>query len=205
MIQVALVDDHPVVRSGIRNLLERQPDIRVIFESGSGQEALSSVAESRPDVLVLDMELPDLNGVEVARRLREQGSPAKVLALSAYDDEGYVRELLASGAAGYLTKDEALEKIVEAVRGVAAGEQGWLSRRAAARVSEMLRGDRRAAQLTPREQEVLELLAQGWSNDRIGAALSISERTVRFHLSNAYQKLGVSTRAEAIALLARQS
>jgi DNA-binding NarL/FixJ family response regulator len=154
----------------------------------------------QPDVLLLDMEMPGLSGVEVARELLARGSPVAVLALSAYDDEHYIRELLANGAAGYLTKDEAPEAILEAVHGVARGEGGWFSRRAAARMAAWSRGGLAAGpRLTERETEVLRLLARGWANGLIAEELALTERTVRFHLRNIYDKLEVNSRGEAIA------
>src|SRR5215211_270583 len=200
MIRVVLVDDHPIVRSGIRYLLEKTSDIVVVGETGEGSEAIGLIDELAPDVVLLDMEMPGRTGVEIARQLRAAGSPVRILAISAYDDEHYILALLASGAAGYLTKDEALEKIDEAVRGIARGEEGWLSRRAAAQVAAWTRkGRHEESSLTAREIEVLRLLVQGWINGAVAEALEISERTVRFHLTNICSKLGVITRAEAIA------
>jgi DNA-binding NarL/FixJ family response regulator len=199
-ITVVLVDDHPVVRSGIRILLERAPDIRVVAEGERGDLALQLVQQYQPDVLLLDMELPGMTGLEVARAIQSAGLAVKVLALSAYDDEEYIIGLLSNGAAGYLTKEEALNTIVDAVRGVAQGEEGWMSRRAAARMAERVRrDDTDLVALTEREEEVLKLLAKGWSNQQIAQELTVTERTVRFHLTNVYDKLGVNTRAEAIA------
>ncbi|MCL4562977.1 MAG: response regulator transcription factor [Chloroflexi bacterium] len=134
-IRVILADDHVVVRIGIKNLLSRSPDIAVIGEASNGIEAIRMVGELKPDLLLLDMEMPELDGVEVARQLRAANSPVRILALSAYNDKQYILSMLEQGAAGYLTKDEAPGTIVDAVRGVAAGERGWLSRKAAARVS----------------------------------------------------------------------
>jgi DNA-binding NarL/FixJ family response regulator len=205
IIRVVLVDDHPVVRSGIRHLLEKTSDIVVVGETGEGFEASRLIDELAPDVVLLDMEMPGKTGVEIARQLQAAGSPVRILAISAYDDEHYIIALLASGAAGYLTKDEALEKIDEAVRGVARGEEGWLSRKAAAQVAAWTRkGSPRESSLTEREIEVLRLLARGWINGAVAEALEISERTVRFHLTNICSKLGVGTRAEAIAWAMRR-
>jgi DNA-binding NarL/FixJ family response regulator len=204
MIRVVLTDDHPVVRSGIRQLLEKTADIVVVGEASDGAEALRLVKALDPDVLLLDMEMPGETGVQVAQQLQAAGSAVRILALSAYDDEQYIVGLLASGAAGYLTKEEALETIAEAVRGVAHGEEGWLSRRAAAQVAAWTRkGLSHDNGLTERELEVVRLAARGWTNDHIAEALSISERTVRFHLTNVYSKLGVSTRGAAIAWAVR--
>jgi DNA-binding NarL/FixJ family response regulator len=118
-IRVALADDHPVVRIGVRSMLEKAPDIVVVGEASDGAGALCLVAELAPDILLLDVEMPGMTGIEVARQLQASGSPVRILALSAYDDAQYIAGLLASGAAAYLTKDQAIEMIVEAVRGVA--------------------------------------------------------------------------------------
>jgi DNA-binding NarL/FixJ family response regulator len=200
-IRVLLVDDHPIIRSGIRMLLEQAEDIVVVGEADRGDNVLGLVNRLRPDVLLLDMEMPGKSGVEVARELQSAKAPVRILVLSAYDDDQYISSLLATGAAGYLTKEEALNTIVEAVRGVARGEEGWFSRRAAAQIAAMARKEPGGvgSDLTERETEVLKMLARGWTNTRIAQELTVSERTVRFHLSNIYDKLGVSSRAEAIA------
>lgn len=199
-IRVLMIDDHPVVRSGIRMLLERASDIVVVGEADRGDAVFNLVSALSPDVLLLDMEMPGKSGREVARDLQSAGSPVRVLALSAYDDEDYIMELLATGAAGYLCKEEAPETIVEAVRGVARGEEGWFSRRVTARMASAARKQQQAPlTLTDREEEVLKYLAEGWTNQRIALQLSVSERTVRFHLTNLYDKIGVASRAEAVA------
>lgn len=200
-IRVLLIDDHPIVRSGIRMLLEQVDDIQVVGEADHGDDALGLVKRLNPDVLLLDMEMPGKTGVEVARELKAADAPVRILALSAYDDEQYILNLLTEGAAGYLTKEEALDTIVDAVRGVARGEEGWLSRRATARVASASVKERTKdpIQLTERETEVLDLLKKGWPNNRIAQELYLSERTVRFHLTNIYDKLNVSSRAEAIS------
>ena len=204
-MRVVLADDHPVVRSGIRTLLEKAPDIVVVGEARGGAEALQLAHELMPDVLLLDMEMPDIGGVEVSRSLKASGSKVRVLALSAYDDEHYIVEILSSGAAGYLTEEEAIETIVEAVRGVARGEEGWLSRRAAAKITAWTRRDNTpGVRLTDREFEVVRLLSHGWTNNLIAEELSLTERTVRFHLRNIYDKLDVNTRGEAIAWASRE-
>lgn len=200
-IRVLLADDHPIIRSGIRMLLEQAPDILVVGETDRGDEVTNLVQRLRPDVLLLDMEMPGKSGVDVANELQSSGSPVRILVLSAYDDDAYIASLISTGAAGYLTKEEALNTIVEAVRGVARGEDGWFSRRAAAQIAALARKEqsRPGIELTEREQEVIMMLAEGWTNQRMAHELSVSERTVRFHLSNIYDKLGVSSRAEAIA------
>lgn len=203
-IGVVLADDHPVVRSGIRHLLEQAPDIVVLGEASDGVEALRLVEELVPDVLLLDMEMPGLAGVDVARRLQAARVPVRVLGLSAYDDEQYIFGLLANGAVGYLTKEEALDTICEAVRGVASGEEGWLSRRVTAKLIQREQAPKapivpQASGLSAREQQVLQLLADGRGNEQIADTLGISDGTVKNHVTSIYTKLGVATRAEAVA------
>ena len=196
-IRVLLADDHPVTRDGIRNLLEKAPGLVVVGEAENGIEALRLVEELAPDVLLLDMEMPGLKGIDVARQLQVAGSTVRILALSAYDDKQYILELLASGAAGYLVKEEAPEAIIEAVRGVAQGQQGWVSRRIAAQLIAWTREEPPKTNLTDREMGVVRLVAAGKTNQEIGLALGISDKTVEKHLEAVFAKLGVASRVEA--------
>ena len=133
-IRVVIADDHAVMRVGIRNILARSNEISVIGEASDGQQAITLIESLKPDVLILDMEMPVMDGVEVARRMQMSASPVRILVLSAYDDRQYILEMLNMGAYGFLIKDEAPEVIVDAVRGIANGEKGWISRKAALRV-----------------------------------------------------------------------
>ena len=197
-IRVVIADDHPVARAGIRKFLEKEPDIQVVAEASSGEEAIELVGELSPDVLLLDMELPGMRGTEVARKLQEIKSPVRVLALSTYDNRQYILGLLASGAAGYLIKEEVPETIIQAVRGVARGEQGWVSRRVAAKMTVWMQMDStKDTELTEREFEVLRLVVAGKTNQEIGFALGISPRTVEKHVDSLYTKMGVNSRVEA--------
>jgi DNA-binding NarL/FixJ family response regulator len=202
---VILADDHPVVRAGIRNLLEQAPDIVVIGEASDGKEALRMVEELKPDVLLLDMEMPGISGAEVAHELMASGSTVHILALSAHDDKEYIQELLANGASGYLVKEEVPNAIVEAVRGVSRGERGWLSRRIAAQMSAwMQEGEQDRKGLTTREVEVLQAVVAGKTNQEIGLALGISEKTVEKHLEGVFSKLQVASRVEAAVRAVRE-
>ncbi len=197
-IRILLVDDHPVVRAGIREILEAAGDMQVVGECEGGREALEQMDTLRPDVVLLDMEMPGLQGIEVARRLAEDHPGAKVIALSAHDDGHFVRGSLEAGARGYLLKEEAAETILEAVRGVHRGEDGWISRSIAAKVVAWTRqGTPAAPDLTARELEILRLVVDGMQNKEVAAALDISEKTVERHLSAVYSKLNVSSRVEA--------
>src|SRR5512133_2634222 len=133
-IRVVIADDHTIMRVGIRNILSRSSEICVVGEASNGAEAIQQVSELSPDVLILDMEMPIMDGVEVARRLQDKKVPVHILVLSAYDDRQYILEMLNMGAAGYLIKDEAPEVSVDAVQGISKGEKGWISRKAAVRL-----------------------------------------------------------------------
>ncbi len=204
-IKVLLADDHPPLRAGMRARLEQEADITVIGEASNGKEALSMAKALQPHLLVLDMEMPEMTGLEVARKLQDDGEVIRVLVLSAYQDAEYISKLLESGAvAGYLTKSESLETIVAAVRGVSKGEDGWLSREVAAALMKQRRGNSRQVddslqQLSRRELEVLQLIAKGFNNMQIGEELFIAESTVKKHVSNIYMKLELNTRAEVTA------
>jgi DNA-binding NarL/FixJ family response regulator len=174
MIKVLLADDHPLVRKGIRSILHRSPDIRVIGEAGDGHQALRLVEELKPDVLVLDMEMPLLKGIDVAKKLKADGSHLPILALSAHEDKHFILGMLNNGASGYLVKDEVPETIVRAVKGVASGEAGWVSRRIAARIAVWLnseQSDGKGLDLNDEDIRILRLFIAGKSSWEISAAL----------------------------------
>jgi DNA-binding NarL/FixJ family response regulator len=195
-IRIVLVDDHPVVRSGIRTLLEKAQELEIVGEAERGEAVLALVAEVHPDVLLLDMELPDIDGIQVAKQIQQSEPGVKILALSAHDDPVYIRGLLETGAAGYLMKEEAPEAIIEAVRGVAQGDKGWVSRKVAAQVAAWMEAEGKGT-LSTREQEVLRHVVQGKTNQAIAVDLGISEKTVEKHVSEIFVKLGVTSRVEA--------
>lgn len=203
MITVVIVDDHPVVRAGMRKVLDAAADVCVLAEGDSGMQALELVEVHHPDVLLLDVRLPDLTGREVAQKLQDRGDPTTVLVLTAYKDPRTVFGLLEQGAGGYVLKDEALETLAEAVRAAAAGET-WLSPAVASQVVDRALGDSDhdpvaslPTPLTPRETEVLGLLARGLDNAAIARALTVTKRTVQNHVSSIYGKLCVDSRTQA--------
>jgi DNA-binding NarL/FixJ family response regulator len=210
MITTVIVDDHPIVRVGMRAVLDTADDIVILAEGDSGSAALHLVSQHRPDVLVLDVNLPDMDGLEVTRRLRAQGVPTAILILTVQDDNPTIFGLLESGAAGYVLKDEALEMLVGAVRAVAQGKS-WLSPTIAGQVVSRAVGRPLAPHdpcpplpsLTRSETEVLRLLAQGLDNAAIAQRLVVTKRTVQNHVSNIYGKLGVASRTEAALMAIR--
>ncbi len=205
-IRVLIADDHPVVRKGIREILDSAVGISVVGEASGGLQALNMVEELSPDVLLLDMELKDLSGVDVVIKMSEKGLTTRILGLSSYDDREYVSQLLSMGASGYLIKDEVPDTIVEAVRGVARGERGWVSRSVAAKLTQMLQEEKEGGKdLTPRELDVLRLVVDGKTNAEIGRVLGISEKTVEKHLDSMYRKMNVVSRVEAAVMAIREN
>lgn len=194
--RVLVADPHPLVRIGLGSLFQSAGDICVVAETGSGLDVLPLVEETKPDVLILEMELPGLSGVTIAQQLGALKAPVRLLGFSIHDDARYIYPLLRSNAAGYLTKDEAPEVIVAAVRGIAGGENGWFSRRAAARLSNGLTSEGALRQLTQRQQQVLHLLVAGQTNREIGCELGISAKTVEKHYGCLMEKLRVASRVE---------
>lgn len=197
-IRVLIVDDHPITCKGIRDLLEPSVGISVAGEAHSGAEALQMIEAIKPDVVLLDMRLPDMDGVEVIRKAYKDGSSAKILGLSSYNDREFISQLLTYGASGYLLKDEVPEEIINAVRGVAHGEEGWVSRKVAALLSQILsREQEGSTNLTSRELAVLNLVVDGKTNKQIGVSLRISVKTVEKYLHVIFRKMGVVSRVEA--------
>ena len=205
-IRVLIVDDHPIVCSGIRNTLEATIGIEVVDEAHTGADALQKIEEIQPDVVLLDMKLPDMSGVEVIQKVYKSKSSTRILGLSSYNDREFISQLLNHGASGYLLKEEVPDQIVEAVRGVAHGEQGWVSRKVAAMLSDFLSNEKESnSELTPRELDVLRLVVEGNTNEQIGIALKISSKTVENHLHSIFQKMEVVSRVEAAVRAVRES
>jgi DNA-binding NarL/FixJ family response regulator len=199
-VRVAVADDHPVVRDGLVAMLETQADFTIVGQAGTGSEALALVRASRPDVLLLDLEMPGLEGVGVLRGLHGAGLTTRVIIFTVFDTDERIIAAVEAGAAGYLLKGAPREEVFAAVRAVAAG-RSLLAPVAASAVLRRVRGEVAGpgrASLTPREQAVLEQLARGLGNKQIAAALGISERTVKFHVSSLFTKLGATNRTDAV-------
>lgn len=205
-IRVLLADDHAVVRKGIRDFLEEDEQLCVIAEANDGQEALELMARQVPDVAVLDIQMPRLNGLETARRIKDKFPNVSILILTAFDDHPFIFAALQAGASGYLLKTSSSDEIVQAVRAVAEGETALspsIAKKLVQRASgEVVEGEA-PDPLTEREAQVLRLAAQGLGNKQIGAELELSDRTVQGHLANIYSKLRVATRTEAVLLAVR--
>jgi DNA-binding NarL/FixJ family response regulator len=195
-ITVVLADDHPTLRMGLRVLLEQAEDIRVVGEAGDGQEALDRIAATQPSVAVVDCQLPTRSGPEIAGEARRRGWPTRIIALSAFRDERYVRGMIDAGAVGYLLKEEAPTTIAAAVR-AAAGGGSWFSPAVAAWVRRDRRPAPSVADLSERELAVLRLVARGQSNKEIARHLGVTDRTVEFHIGNILRKLDLTSRVEA--------
>lgn len=204
-VRVMIVDDHPVIRSGVRQILSQAPDISVVAEAVDGEDALEKNRQFQPDIIILDIRLPVMDGVQVVRELKRIHSPARVLVLSAYDDPGYVKGLFGLGIAGFLLKEEMPETLLSAVRGIAAGQTGWVSRRIALKISSLFNEQKVIPRaLTRREIQVLREVVAGKSNSKVASTLQISEKTVEKHLMMVMKKLGVETRVEAAVLAIRE-
>lgn len=203
-IRILLAEDHAVVRQGTRELLEQQGDLEVVAEASDGQQAVQLALKLLPDVVIMDFAMPKLNGIEATRHIKAIAPSVAVLVLTAYDSEQYVFAFLEAGAAGYLLKDVSVDKLVEAVRAVHAGESVLhpaITRKVIDRFARHDAGfgaKNGLEQITERELEVLGLAARGMSNRSIARELSISVRTVQTHLSNIFSKMGVGSRTEAV-------
>lgn len=199
-IRVLLADDHVVVRAGIRQFLEQSADIQVVAEASNGQEACEQLEQIKPDVAVLDIQMPLMSGIEVTRWIRSKRLSIGVLVLTAYDDEPYVQAVLQAGANGYVLKTAEPQEIVQSVRDVFHGKS-VLDATLAQKLIAKLSGKTETAliePLTDRELQILTLTGKGFTNKAIGAQLGISDRTVQNHLANIFQKLNAESRTEAV-------
>ncbi len=209
-IRLLLADDHALLRQGTAELLRREPDLDVVGEAGDGQQVVELAQALKPDVVLMDVRMPVLSGIEATRRIRAALPAVQVLVLTAHDDDQYIFSLLQAGAAGYLLKTAPVADLVKAIRQVQAGESP-LDPAIARKVVLHLGGGRGAAaeaaetpELTARELEVLQLLARGLSNRAIAETLYVSDRTVQAHLTSIFAKMGVTSRLEAVLAAVRR-
>jgi len=200
LIKVLLADDHAVVRAGIRQFLEHAGDLQIVAEAGDGDAACTLIAQHKPDVAVLDIQMPGKSGIEVTRWVRAQRLAVGVLILTAYDDDPYVMAVLKAGANGYVLKTASPAEIIQAVRDVHAG-QSVLTPAIAQKLMAQLSGqsdNQPVEALSDRELEVLTLAGKGFTNKAIGVQLGISDRTVQAHLARIFDKLQATSRTEAV-------
>ncbi|MDR7040324.1 MULTISPECIES: response regulator [Methylobacterium] len=200
-IRVAVADDHPIVLAGIKALLQAAPDIALVGEATNGTAALDTICQASPDVAVIDISMPDINGIDLARHLAERCPQVRLLALTVHEDRAYVQPMLQTGARGYLLKRSAAEDLLRAVRAVA---EGGIYLDPAVADKALPSTSRPAAEpgaeeaLSPREEEVLRLTAQGFSNKEIAARLGVSVKTAETHKARAAEKLSLRTRADIV-------
>jgi two-component system response regulator NreC len=216
-IKVILVDDHDVVRTGLHSYLNTQPDVKVIAEARNGEEALQRAAEFKPDLVIMDITMPGMDGMEATRQLKAAYPEVLVLALTVHEDKEYFMEMLAAGASGYITKQAAADDLVAAIRSVASGQiylqpalARWLlddyqrlARQEQVKPVGNGKGMVGLEILSQREREVLELVGQGWNNQRIGAHLGLSPKTVARHRERIMNKLNLHSRTELVKFAIR--
>jgi DNA-binding NarL/FixJ family response regulator len=198
-VRILIVDDHPVVQAGLASMLTTHKGIEVVGSASSGEEAVAMVQQEMPDVILLDLRMPGMSGIDTLRALKEIKATARAIILTSFETDENIYRAIQAGAQGYLLKDTSQNQMLEAIATVHAGKR-YIPRQIAARLAErMLRSD-----LTSRELEILEMLAKGLTNKQIGHALEISENTVRNHVNSIMEKLEVSDRTEAVAVAIQQ-
>ena len=209
MLRIVLADDHVMLREGLKSLVNAQPDMEVVGEADDGRAALERAQELRPDVIVMDISMPELNGIQATEQLKGRSRGTKVLVLTAYDEVGYIRQLLEAGASGYVLKKAAAEELVKAIRAVAAGGV-YLDPTLAGKVvggyvgRKKLRGALQGVELSGREEEVLRLVAWGYTNKEVAGYLNISVKTVETHKTNLMEKLELNGRSDIVRYALRR-
>jgi DNA-binding NarL/FixJ family response regulator len=201
VIKIVIVDDHPVVREGIGAMLKREPDFKIVGEASNGYEAVEKARELSPDVMLMDLRMPEVDGVEAITRIKAEKPEIKFIILTTYSDDEYIFRGIAAGARAYLLKDAPRDELFKAIRAVSRGEsliQPVVASRLLDRLQELSKKSPSVDTLSEREVEVLNLMAKGVSNKDIADQLSITQSTVKTHITSIFQKLDVTTRTEAV-------
>ena len=201
VIKILIVDDHPVVREGIGAMLARQPDFQIVGEASNGLQAIEKARELSPDVVLMDLRMPEMDGVEAIGRIRAEKPEVKFIILTTYSDDEYILKGIAAGARAYLLKDAPRDELFKAIRAVYKGEsliQPVVASRVLDKLAELSKKSPSTETLSEREIEVLQLMAKGVSNSSIADQLSITQSTVKTHITSIFQKLNVTTRTEAV-------
>ncbi len=200
LIRILLADDHTVVRSGLSAVLSMQEDFKIVGEAGDGEETLRLCERLKPDVVLMDLLMPRLDGVAATREIKQRWPQISVIALTSFKEKEYVEGALKAGAGGYLLKNVSADELVNAVRRAAAGQPSLSPEAAQVLIQKVNEPSTPGLNMTGREKEILALMVEGLSNNRIAERLTINESTVKFHVSNILSKLGVSGRTEAVAM-----
>jgi len=207
-IKILIVDDHPVVREGIGAMLKREPDFKIVGEATNGLEAIGKANELSPDVILMDLRMPEMDGVEAITRIKHDSPDIKFIILTTFSDDEYIFKGIAAGARAYLLKDAPREELFKAIRAVSRGEsliQPVVASRVLDKLAELSKKSPSADTLSDREIEVLKLMAKGVSNSNIADELSITQSTVKTHITSIFQKLNVTTRTEAVTTALKRS
>lgn len=207
-IRLLIVDDHEMVREGLRSILKDDPEVKIVGEAGDGEKALELIAKLHPDIVLLDIKMPGMDGVEVCRRVRAQFPDTSVIALTTFMDEKFVRECIQAGARGYVLKDVERFQLKQILRTVASGES-VIDPKVVGQVAHHLqegtvRHEGSKGDLTPQQLTILRLISQGFSNKQIGAQISLSENTVKSYVQDLLQKMGARNRVEAAMIASKK-
>lgn len=206
-VRIALVDDHPVVLAGIRALLQGMPEVELVGEANTGATGLKAICDCSPDIAVIDLSLPDISGMELARQIRRQCPHVKVIALTVHEDRAYVHPVLEAGAKGYLLKRSAADELLRAIRAVNQGDiylDPTIAEKAVVTAPALAVSNEDSGELSPREEDVLRLVAQGFSNKQIAGQLEVSVKSVETYKARAAEKKGLRSRADIVRYGIRQ-
>lgn len=201
MIKVMIVDDHHLVREGIRSLLETYEDINIVSEAQNGQEAVDLITKDSPDVVLMDIKMPNMNGIDATKKIMESNPGTRIIALTSFVEKELIENTLKSGAIGYLMKNTTADKLITAIRDSVEGQSSLSSEASNILISGYKKPDYK---LTDREKDILSLMVNGLSNNEIAEDLTISPSTVKFHVSNILMKMGVSSRNKAVSLAVQE-